>query len=395
MGVAQPRVLLVTGAYFPEFSAGGLQSRAAAARLADRVQFRVLTTATDPRLPRRAIVDRIEVTRVMAGVAGRMATLQSAVRMVRELLRVLPRVDVVHVQGYSSKNVVLAALCRVFRKPLLMHLQTSRHDEPATVRERGVLAWWAFRSADAYLSVSQGLAAAYLDAGLPAGRLRVVPNGVDAARFAPATATERKALRQRLQLPANRPIVLFVGVMMPDKQPHVLFDAWLRMRRATGIVSTLVFVGASDPSLYELGDRLAERVRAAADAAGVGDDVLFVPPTNQVEDYFRAADVFAMPSAREGLPIVLLEAMACGLPVVASRLPGSTDTMIEPGVNGLLVPPGDVAGFAAGLERLLSNPDEAARLGAAARQTVDARYTIEHVAGQWLDAYHEVLGRRP
>jgi glycosyltransferase involved in cell wall biosynthesis len=225
-------------------------------------------------------------------------------------------------------------------------------------------------------------------------RLREIPNGVDAARFSPASWAERQALRRRLHLPEGRPVVLFVGVMMPDKQPHVLFDAWLHMRRATGIVSTLVFVGASNPQLYELADRLDERVRTAADESGYGSDVIFVAPTAAIEDYFRAADVFAMPSAREGLPIVLLEAMACGLPVVASHLPGSTDTMIEPGVNGLLVPPGDVAGFAAGLERVLTNPDEAARLGAAARKTVVDRYTIGHVAGQWLDAYQQLLTSR-
>ena len=164
-----------------------------------------------------------------------------------------------------------------------------------------------------------------------------------------------------------------------------------RLRRS----STLVFVGASNPTLYELADRFADRVRAAADASGFGGDVLFVPPTAAIEDYFRAADVFAMPSAREGLPIVLLEAMACGLPAVASRLPGSTDTMIEPGVNGLLVPPGDVAAFAAGLARLLSQPAEAASMGAMARRTVEDRYTIERVAEQWMAAYDEVLGRRP
>ena len=188
--------------------------------------------------------------------------------------------------------------------------------------------------------------------------------------------------------------MLFVGVMMPDKQPHLLFEAWLQMRRATGIVSTLVFVGASNPKLYELADRLAERVRAAADASGVGADVIFVPPTPAIEEYFRAADAFVMPSVREGLPIVLLEAMACGLPVLASRLQGSTDTMIESGVDGLLVPPGDVAAFAAGLERLLSNTGEAARMGAAARRTVEARYTMEAVAEQWLDAYQQLLASR-
>ncbi len=394
MPPSRPKVLMVIGAYAPELSAGGLQSRAVAGLLRERASFEVLTTATTPALPRRAIVDGTAVTRIHVTVGGRRSALSASLRMVRELARVLPCVDLVHVQGFSTKNVLLTAMCRLFRKPLIMHLQTSKHDEPATVRAKGAFAWWAFRAADKYLSVSPGLTASYLEAGLPADRIREIPNGVDAARFSPPSAAERQALRRQLHLPEDRPIVLFVGVMMPDKQPHLLFDAWLQMRRATGIVSTLVFVGASNPKLYELADRLAERVREAADASGYGADVIFVPPTAAIEEYFRAADVFVMPSAREGLPIVLLEAMACGLPVVASHLPGSTDTMIEPGVNGLLVPPGDVAAFAAGLERLLSNPDEATRLGAAARRTVEDRYTIERVAEQWLDAYQQLLAPR-
>lgn len=388
-------MLCVTGAYAPEMSAGGLQCRAVARALEGRVDVSVLTTATTDSLPSHDTVDGISVSRVHVTIGSRWSAVVASLRMARELMRALPRAGLVHVQGYSSKHVLVSLMARLFRRPVILHLQTSKHDEPVTVRGQGTLAWWAFRSAAKYLSVSQGLTRRYLEAGLPADRIREIPNGVDAARFSPPSGAERQALRRQLHLPEDRPIVLFVGVMMPDKQPHVLFDAWLQMRRATGHASTLVFVGASNPKLYELADRLAERVRAAADASGFGAEVLFVPPTAAIEDYFRAADVFAMPSAREGLPIVLLEAMACGLPVVASYLPGSTDTMIESGVDGLLVPPGDVTGFADGLERLLSNPDESARMGAAARQTVEARYTIEHVAEQWLDAYQEVLTQRP
>ena len=386
-----PRVLCVTGAYAPEMSAGGLQCRAVAAALKDRVDVAVLTTSTTASLPSHDTVDGISVSRVHVPLDSRWSAVSALPSMVRELVRILPGVDLVHVQGYSAKNIVLTAMARLFRKPLLMHLQTSKHDEPATVRAQGVLAWWAFSNADAYLSVSPGLSARYLEAGLPSRKLREIPNGVDAVRFRPVSPAERQAVRRQLRLPEDRPIVLFVGVMMPDKQPDVLFDAWLQMRHATGIASTLVFVGATNPNLYELGDRLAERVRAGAIASGVDADVVFAPPTARIEDYFRAADVFAMPSAREGLPIVLLEAMACGLPVIASRLTGSTDTIIGSGANGLLVPPGDAAALATGLAALLSKPDDARCLGAAARQTVAARYTIEHVAEQWLDAYHQLL----
>ena len=189
-------------------------------------------------------------------------------------------------------------------------------------------------------------------------------------------------------------MVLFVGVISPDKQPDVLFEAWLLQQRDPALASTLVFVGATDPALFELGGRLIERLRDAVAASGFGDRVYFVPPTKRVEDYFRAADVYALPSAREGLPIALLEAMSCGLPCVASNLPGATDVMVEPGVNGLLVPPGDAAALAAALGEVLGEPANAAQMGAAARRTVEERYTMARVAEMWMAAYNEVRGRR-
>ena len=87
--------------------------------------------------------------------------------------------------------------------------------------------------------------------------------------------------------------------------------------------------------------------------------------------------------------------MACGLPAVASRLPGSTDTIVEHGRTGLLVSPGDVAELAAALERVLRDPTLAAALGAAARETVVQRFTSADTAGQWMRAYDRLGAGRP
>ncbi len=390
-----PSAIFVTGAYFPELSSGGLQSRAMARLLRGRVSVQVLTTATDPTLTAHDMVDGIPVSRVTIKLSSAWSRAVATVRMFVTLLRILPRVDVVHIQGYSSKNILVSAMAKLFARPVVLHLQTSRHDEPETVKAQGRLAWWAFSSADHYISVSPGLTTLYLAAGLPAGKIREIPNGVDATRFSPATQDERAALQVRLNLPADRPLILFVGVMSPDKQPDVLLDAWVRTQQDPALASTLVLVGATNPALYELGDRLADRLRADVEKSGFADRVRFVPPSPEIQDYFRAADIYAMPSAREGLPIALLEAMACGLPCVASHLPGATDVMVENGVNGWLVPPGDASALADRLTAVLTNPDDAKRMGAAARRTVEERYTMEQVAEQWLAAYNEVLGRQP
>lgn len=387
----RPRALLVTGAYSPELSSGGLQSQAVAVILRDRLEVAILTTSTDPWLPAHDTVEGLPVSRIHIDVKNRFSSALALLRMVTELLRLIPRVDVVHIQGYSTKNILVTAVAKLFGRPVILHLQTARHDEPPAVKAQGRLAWWAFRTADLYLSVSPALTSAALAAGLPRAKCRDVPNGVDPIRFSPPTADERIALRQKLDLPANRPIVLFVGIFSRDKQPQVLFDAWLRLQSEPALASTLVCVGATSPRQFEADAALAAGIREAADQSGFGDRVWLMPPAGTIEDYFRAADIFVLPSAREGLPIVLLEAMACGLPCIASHLPGSTDVMIETGVNGQLVPSGDAAGLAAALTAMLANPVDAARLGAAARATVEARFTMARVAEQWLDAYHAVL----
>ena len=386
------RVLLVTGAYYPEISSSGLQCQHVASTLRTRASVEVLTTATDARLPSRALVDGVRVRRVYVDVTTLTSKVRAAALMLLRLFRSLPRVDLVHIHGFSTKNVVVTAVARMFGRPVVLSLHTAGHDEPGAASAQGVLSAWAYRSADLYLSVSPQLVDAYLSAGLPAERL--VTNGIDIDRFAPAADGERCELRRRLGLPLDRPIVLFVGFFSREKQPDVLLDAWLQLQSTRALESTLVFVGATRSKYFEVDDRLAIEIRDAAERRGVVDRLVFVEPTHRIQDYYRAADLYALPSRREALPVALLEAMACGLPCVASRLPGATDTVIEDGANGLLVPPGDAPAMASAMASVLTDPAYAGRLGANARATVEARYASGQVAEAWLDAYATVLERR-
>jgi glycosyltransferase involved in cell wall biosynthesis len=217
-----------------------------------------------------------------------------------------------------------------------------------------------------------------------------VPNGIDMQRFRPSSLLERADLRRQLQLPVAGPIVLFVGFFSHDKQPRVAFDAWMQLQAAHGVDATLLFVGATKSAYFEVDEDLAAAMRHEAAAAGRSDRLAFTGVTHDVHDYMRAADVFVLTSRREGLPVALLEAMACGLPCVASRLPGSTDIIITHGENGLLVPVGDRDAVAQALAAVLRDEPLAASLGSAARATVAERFANTDVASQWLDAYDSV-----
>jgi glycosyltransferase involved in cell wall biosynthesis len=384
---------MVTGAYFPEVSGGGLQARALVRALRQDADFSVLTTSTNPLLPARTAEGGVPIERVYVDVRRAVSRLTAALRLALGFTRVAAHIDVVNLHGFSRKAILLVVLSRLFRKRFILTLQTGVQDEPASVRASGRFAYWAYRSADLYLSVSPGLSRAYLDAGLPSSRLRQVCNAVDVERFKPANAEERRALRAELKLPQELPLVLFVGVFSRDKRPHLLYDAWAPMA-AAGLKVGLVFIGATLPVNQDIDPGLAETIRERAAADGLSPQVFFVESSQAIEKYFGAADVYVLPSIREGLSIALLEAMSSGLPCVASRLPGSTDVLIDHGVNGLLVTPDDRDGLADAIGSLVRNRDLADRLGSSARKTVVARYSIQGTAAAWLMAYQELAGRR-
>jgi glycosyltransferase involved in cell wall biosynthesis len=384
-----PRVLLVTGAYYPEISAAGVQCRAAAAALRGRATLSVLTTAVNRALPRADRVDGVPVRRVIVDVASRASKATASVRMLGDLLQATRSCDIIHVHGFSQKNVPVSIAARLLGKRLVLTLHTAGQDEPDVVRRRGAVAYWAFRSADLVLSVSEELKARWCAADLPADRIRLAPNGIDTERFRPAGPVERATLKRTLGWPETERVILFVGFFSRDKRPDLLFRAWKRLD-AGGIRTRLVFVGATRSGYYEIDGSIAGRIASEAAALGRADDVIWVDPTTEVERYFRAADVFVLPSVREAHPLALLEAMACGLPCAAARLP-ATEVLLVDGQSGRLFPPDDEAAAADALRDILANEQAADAMGVRARQTVLKYYDIRRTAAEWLAAYETVL----
>ena len=314
--------MLVTGAYYPEISAAAVQCRAVASALRGRADLSVLTTAVDPALPPVSIVDGVVVYRVHVDVASRASKIAASFRLAAHLLRARGTYGIIHMHGFSQKNVPVAVIARLLGKRIVLSLHTAGQDEPRAAARRGPIASWAFTSPDLVLSVSPDLIARWQDEKLPQKRIRFAPNGVDTARFRPADDGERADERRGLGWPVDRPVVLFVGFFSRDKRPDLLFRAW-RRAAAAGIRSRLAFVGAKGAGYYEIDASLVDRIRRDAAACGCTEDVMFIDATNEIEKYFRAADLYALPSVREAHPLALLEAMACGLPCVATRLPGS------------------------------------------------------------------------
>lgn len=392
---SRPGVLMVTGAYYPELSGAGLQCRSLVQALAGDVDFSILTTTTNRRLPARDTRDGVGVMRVFVDPSSVWSRTVAALRIIRAFAAEARRFSIVHLHGFSSKSILIVVLALLGGKKIALKLTSFGDDDPLSIRRRGWLTAWCYRRANLFLAVSPRFVESYAAAGLPSDRLLIIANGVDLQRFRPVHGAARAALRRDLGLPADALVVLFVGFFSREKQPHVLFDAWAEAVAATSPDAVLQFVGATRSSYHEVDETLVDDIRARAAALGLATRVRFVEQTLEIERFHGAADIFVLPSLREGLPNALLEAMSCGAACIATRLAGITDHIITGGENGVLVPPGDGAALARALAALAADPGARARMGAEARRTIEARYALSITADSHLRAYRRLLGRPP
>ncbi|ACZ31979.1 UDP-N-acetylglucosamine [Xylanimonas cellulosilytica DSM 15894] len=225
--------------------------------------------------------------------------------------------------------------------------------------------------------------------GADLDRIHVVPPGVDLDTFTPpvpSDATARTALRERLGLPVDSPLILFAGRVQLLKGPDVLVQALEHLPEEVRLV---VLGGAS-------GRPTAVReLEALAHQCGVRDRVLVHPPVERrrLADWYRAADVVAVPSHNESFGLVAAEAQACGTPVVAAAV-GGLRTVVLDDVNGVLVDGHDPLAWADVLGALLADDGRRARLAAGAR-AASRRFGWDEAAAAMLDVYAQATKRRP
>jgi glycosyltransferase involved in cell wall biosynthesis len=232
---------------------------------------------------------------------------------------------------------------------------------------------------DRHVCVSRGVADFSIDrGGLRPDAVTVIPNGVDARRYAEAAPADLTPWG----IPPGSRTVLAVGRLDPQKAPFVLLEAAVGLLRDFDDLHVL-YVG-DGPLASELQARIAESEwHGRIHLAGRRTDV---------PELMRAAYCLAHPSLWEGMSNAVLEAMAAGLPVVASRVEGS-DELLDDGRTGLLVEPNSAAALQSALARLLSDPQQAAALGQAAQRKVEREFTWSATVAQYEELYADLIGR--
>ena len=260
-----------------------------------------------------------------------------------------------------------------------------------------LFARWLYgrRAVDGVAAISTGVADALVRAGVARERITVIPSGVDCAHFRPPTADERAAARAALGLGEADRAVGAVGVLEPRKGHRFLVEAMAMLDRngaggglprdevARQAAPRIVAIIAGDGSLR---DPLAAEIQRR----GLGEAVRMVGRVGDARAILWALDIFAMPSLSEGLGVALLEAMACGLPAVTSRVGGIVDAVDE-GRTGMLVAAEDADALAGALARLSANAPARVAMGAAARARADEHFSMASMARRTVELYRACL----
>lgn len=291
-----------------------------------------------------------------------------------------------HLPGPNFWGLLLATAGRRTVVPTVHSNREFDYGAPGALRDRARR--WAYRrmlgSCAAVIAVSEPVRDSLLDAlgwhGRVLARLHVVPNGVPIPP--PATADERERTRARYGCAPGEVLLLAAGRHIDLKNYELLVDVAADLH-AAGRAVRLVLAGEGP---------LTDRYRERAAARGFADRLTLPGDVNDLTSLMHAADAFVIASRWEGLSLVMLEAMACGLPVVGTRIPGVTD-LVRDGVSGVLAAPDDPVDLARALARLLDDPALAAACRQAARTRVERDFSIERVLRDLDHLYRRARAR--
>lgn len=383
---ARPLRVLMYSTYFPPEFSGAAQQALMLARQLRRLGHQVeFVTVRWRDLPEHDEVDGFKVTRLYAGRGTKHRELRLWANLARFVWRRRRDFDVLHSHGAYYTNAIVGPLARAAGLRSIVKASLANddlHDVGRTLSghlHRALLA-----RVDACVAISRDLVREFNECGLPAERIHYLPNGVDTTVFRPADGATRSALRAELDLPASMPVALYAGVMDARKNIEWLARQWVD-QEAFGTGARLVAVG---PQSREDPDGVLI-ARLTALSARAPHLFTLRPYSADMERYLRSSDLLVLPSHREGLPNVVLEAMACGLPCVAADVSGTRD-LVQPGVTGYVYAPDDARALAHAVSTALSPLSRP--LGENGRQLVEERFAFDKVAKEYSQLYDRLVG---
>lgn len=369
-----PRILMIISLFKPIVGGTEKQAEQLAKRLREKGVKIFFLTRKLKGSPELEIIENIPVYRkiktIEFGFFWGISYLFSTLLFLIQNRKEYDLIHCHHLQGFHSLAAIL--IKRLFNKKVIIKVAGGGSlGDIAAIKKRklGRIYLWFLRKADRVISVSNEITCQLKEHGFSLSQIAEIPNGVDLQKFRV----------QDRSLPSEKRLLIYIGRFDHGKGLEDLLSAFKKVHESQpGTQLLLVGDGGEKEKLLRLAYEL--KIHTSIHFEGVHDDV---------NHYLGKSEIFVFPSLSEGMSNVLLEAMACGLPIVATRIGGNLE-LIENGLNGLLVSPGNPGELAEAILWLLTNPDRAKEMGKRGREKVEANYSLDLVVEKYLNLYRQI-----
>jgi len=401
---APPRICMLLESYFPVV--GGMETQAVNMTYSfkkEGMPVLIVTRRSSPEFAPREIIEEAPVYRVGPATRSSRARWLMVLSSLPTLFRLRREYDLILVPGFRALGITAVFIQLILRKPAVLKAEScgemSGEFFKGGLKNMNLgLSSWPVRlflklrnsfliRAKAFVSLSADMTAEYLASGVPPARLHVIAQSVDVDRFHPVDASTKRALREKLKLPADHTLIIFSGRLVSYKGLPNLLKVW-RTLAAEFPHATLIIAGAGGVDIFNCESQIKQFVVEN----GLQDRVRFTGAVKNVDEYLEASDIFAFPTENEAFPLALLEALASGLAAIGTTVGGIPD-VLKNEENGLIIPPADEAALTQALRRLMENPDLRAKLITGAQKTVREKYTRAIITDHYARLFNLCLGR--
>lgn len=396
------KICIFTETYFPVMGGGETQAGLLAEGLiANGHSVIVLTRRSDAALSKHERYGAVNVYRLAPVGSGQLKKWGLLFSSIPALLCWRNQYDLIFVSGYRIIGLTAVLLGKLLRKRVVVKADSQGEMsgeffesglKKIGISHRSVLFKWflGFRNlilkqADAFSAISPEIASEWTSRGIPSEKIQLIPNSVDTQRFVPVEAAQKTALRRKLDLPLHTTIAIYTGRLVSYKGLPLLLKVWNDIRHKHAKV-LLILAGTGGLDIHNCEDTLKAYVKDN----GLEAFIRFTGAVQNVPEYLQASDIFVFPTENDAFPSSIVEAMACGLPVIATPV-GAIKNIITDGETGTLIQPSSFEQLYQALDVMLTDEVTAPRLGDAARRSVQSRYSAKAVTEKYQTLFHQLL----
>ncbi len=396
------KICILTETYYPVVGGGETQARLLAEGLTTNGHsVIVLTRRSDATLKGQENYSAVSVCRLAPVGSGQLKKWGLLISSLPALARLHDQYDLIFVSGYRIIGLTAVLVGKLFGKPVVLKAD-SQGEMSGEFFDSGLRKFGAslsslpfrlflgfrniiVRKADAFSAISTEIASEWTSNGVPLHKIHLIPNGVDTTRFTPANAEQKTLLREKLILSPAAIIAIYTGRLVSYKGLPLLLKVWdeIRCKHENAI---LLLAGTGGLDIHNCEAQLHDYVTSAS----LEKNVRFLGAVENIPEYLQAADLFVFPTENDAFPSSLIEAMACGLPVVTTPV-GAIKAIVMHQESGLIVQPGNHQQLYEALITIISDKTLASSLGSAGRRIVEELYSAKNTIGKYLSLFESIL----